>query len=142
VQQLWEALPAWEQLGSEVILGGYPVPDWIRAQALEKIVPEDMLRTIIGRPELAEYSAKYTWVRSQMEHARGATQAGWVSGAPPRAKHKDMEVGEVAYEKESCASTVAGTEGNLIWSLQAELSRSAAAGDWDAAGAISGALYA
>eukprot|EP00974_Lingulodinium_polyedra_P055991 5384586-Lingulodinium_polyedra.AAC.1 len=29
VLQLWEALPAWEQLGAEVVAGGFPLPDWL-----------------------------------------------------------------------------------------------------------------
>ena len=28
--QLWNALPAWEQLGAEVMAGGYPLPDWLK----------------------------------------------------------------------------------------------------------------
>jgi hypothetical protein len=36
VQQLWDALPAWEALGAEVALGGFPISEWLRAQALDK----------------------------------------------------------------------------------------------------------
>ena len=55
VLQLWEALPSWEQLGSEVLSGGYPLPDWLKATALDKLIPEDLLKTVVGRPELQDY---------------------------------------------------------------------------------------
>jgi hypothetical protein len=57
---LWEALPLWEQLSSEVALGGYPVPEWVKGQALDKLVPLDLLNTIVGRAELTDYTAKMT----------------------------------------------------------------------------------
>ena len=40
MQQMWEALPSWERLGSEVLMGGYVAQEWIRAQALDKLVPQ------------------------------------------------------------------------------------------------------
>ena len=53
--KLWDALPPWEQLGSEIALGlppGEALPDLLRAQALEKLVPEALLQVIWSRPEL------------------------------------------------------------------------------------------
>ena len=75
MKKLWEALPVWEQLGNEVMMAGYPVPDWVKAQALDKLLPQDMLNTVVSRPELSEYSLKIKWVKAQMGHARGATLA-------------------------------------------------------------------
>ncbi len=48
IQQFWDALPLWEQLGREVTLGGYATPDWsARAQSLDKLVPDELLHTIV-----------------------------------------------------------------------------------------------
>ena len=58
MQQLWEAPPSWEQLGSEVLMGGYVVLELVKAQALDKLVPQEQLSVIVSRPELAYYNAK------------------------------------------------------------------------------------
>ena len=55
---LWEAFPEWERLGEEIKSAGFDAPDWIRVSALEKIVPTDLLSTLVGRPELDSYSKK------------------------------------------------------------------------------------
>jgi hypothetical protein len=97
MQRLWEAMPLWEPLGSEVAVSGYPGPDWVRSQALDKLVPQEMLTTIIGRPELANFKEKLCWVKNQMEHARGASQAWFVQGEASRGGGgvKDMDIGEL-----------------------------------------------
>ena len=59
VQQLWEALPSWERVGSEVLIG---VPEWVKAQALDKLVLQEQLSVIVSRPELADYGVKLLWV--------------------------------------------------------------------------------
>jgi hypothetical protein len=96
VQKLWDALPEWEELDSEVALAGYPIPDRITVQAQEKLVPDDMMHTIIGRPELAVFAAKLSFVRRQMEHVRGITQAAWVNGKGNKEKGggQDMKIGK------------------------------------------------
>jgi hypothetical protein len=76
IKKLWEALPVWEQLDSE--LGGYSVPDWVKAQALDKLIPMDMLNTVAWRPELYDFAAKMARVKAHMEHSRGATLANQV----------------------------------------------------------------
>ena len=60
-------------------MGGYVVSAWVKAQALDKLVPQEQLSVFVSRPELADYNAKLLWVKAQMEHARGATQAQQVS---------------------------------------------------------------
>jgi hypothetical protein len=35
-------------VGVEVFLVDYSTPDWIRAQVLDKMLPEDLLKTIFG----------------------------------------------------------------------------------------------
>jgi len=138
--QLWEALPAWELLGSEVALGGYVLPDWVRANALDKMVPEELLKTIIGRPELAGLSAKLAWVRSQMEHSRGVAQAAHFGTTPPGRRDRDVDMQVAALSPEAGAGD--GSEASLLWHLQQECSRRAGAGDWDGVSVFSGALQA
>jgi hypothetical protein len=138
IKKLWEALPTWEQLGSEVVMAGYPVPDWVKAQALDKIIPMDLLNTIVGRPELSEFSAKMAWIKAQMEHSRGATLAHQVSGKGC----KDMEVGAMMKVTGDDGASEAPSSDSVIWCLQSELGRRSAEGDWDAVSALSGALFA
>ena len=93
-------------------LGCYVIPDWVRAQALDKLVPDELLHTIVGRPELAEYSPKLAWVKAQMEHARGATQVQHVGGAPAtrRDKDNDAHMGAIAVDRQT-------PESPLLWHL-------------------------
>ena len=56
--ELWEALPLWEQLVTEISLGGYALLDWVRAQAVDKLVLDTLLQPIVDRPELSEIPAK------------------------------------------------------------------------------------
>ena len=98
--QLWEALPAWEQLGLEVVSGGYPLPDWLKANSLEKLLPTDMVQTVIGRPELAAYAPKLAWVKAQMEHAKGSSRAAHYGPGTGRkdAADNSMDVGNLNAE--------------------------------------------
>ena len=58
VSKLWDALPAWEQLGSEVAAGNLVVPPWLKVLALDKFVPEDLLKTMMSKPELSDFDAR------------------------------------------------------------------------------------
>ena len=49
------------KLGSEVLIGGYVVPEWVTAQTLDKFVPQEQLWVITSRPELVEYALKLLW---------------------------------------------------------------------------------
>ena len=60
-------------------MGGYVVPEWVKAQALDKLVPQEQLSIIVSRPALADHKARLLRVKAQVEHARGATQAQQVS---------------------------------------------------------------
>ena len=51
-------------------MGGYVAPEWIRAQALDKLVPQRLLSVTSRRLELADCS-RHLWVKAQMESARG-----------------------------------------------------------------------
>ena len=71
---LWTALPAWVRLGEEVSSAGFGLEEWVKSAALEKLLPLELLRIMIARPELDSYGTRLTWVRSQMEHSRGSAQ--------------------------------------------------------------------
>ncbi len=67
-------------------MGGYAIPDWVRAQALDKLVPDELLHTIVGRPELAEYSPKLAWVKARPRRHKGAAR-WWCPCDPARQGH-------------------------------------------------------
>ena len=73
------ALPLWEQLGGEIALGGLVIPDLLKAQALEKLIPDFLLQVIVSRLEFSTDGPKLQWFKAQMEHAKGAAQASYVS---------------------------------------------------------------
>jgi hypothetical protein len=108
-------------------------------------MPFDLHQIVVTRPELSDYAVKLNFVKNHMEHARGASQANWVNG---KNGAKDMDIGEITADehkeqhKEHNGGTPQNAENPLVWSLQAEASRYAAAGDWDTAGSLAGALYA
>jgi hypothetical protein len=102
VQHLCDALPACEALGTEVVLGGYPVPDWILAQALGKLMPLVLSQVVVTRPELSEHTAKFKFIKSHMEHVHGATQANWVNG---QSGTEDMDIVEIANDETSTRKT-------------------------------------
>ena len=134
---LREALPEWERLGEDIKSAGFDAPDWVRISALEKILPADLLNTLVSRPELDTYAKKRHWVKCQMEHARGSLQAQVMSG-PAVGKGKrdaggDIVMGEVvkailaqtdrgAEDSESVDSSPAG-----LWALHEQYAQVAGA---------------
>ena len=60
---LWDQLNAWEALGIEVESSGLRIEDWQRAQALVRLLPDEMARAISSKPELRTYAEKLHWVR-------------------------------------------------------------------------------
>ena len=48
VTERWSRLPAWERLGEEVKLAGVDLPEWMRSAALEKLLPAQLLATLIS----------------------------------------------------------------------------------------------
>jgi hypothetical protein len=131
VLALWEALPAWEQLGAEVAAGGLPMPDWLRANSLEKLLPDEMLKTVVGRPELADYAPKMLWVRAQMEHAKSIVRANGVA-TKSKKEHEDVDMGNLEEPPEE----------GMLANLQAECGKMAAAGDWQGMEHIANAICA
>ncbi len=76
MRELWSRLPAWERLGEEVRFSDLLLPEWLYSVALEKLLPAPLAATMVAKgAELASYSTRVAWVRTQMEHARGVAQA-------------------------------------------------------------------
>lgn len=125
VGQLWNALPAWLMLEEELKNANYQVPEWLRASALDKLVPTKLLEAIVARPDLSNYSAKLAWIQAQMAHERGEAQALALeprkqAGRP--ARDGDVEMGTIGGQ---------GSRGKgLLWSLAEESNRCVQAGDW------------
>ncbi len=109
-----------------------------QAHALGKVVPDEfMCRTIAGRPELADYTAKLMWVRSHMEHARGATEAQYIGGALATRPHKYnvVDMGVVTVDRRTPGSPLLGC-------LQEECAKCVHSGDWGGIGTIAGTIVA
>jgi hypothetical protein len=138
VQGLWAALPVWERLGEEVRTAGLELPDWMKSAALEKLVPTELLPTLISRPELDTYVRRLQWIKAQMEHARGANQALAYSGSQ-KDKTGDVLMGELGADGFSSAGSCSGSR-SLVGSMQDERSRCELAGDWDRSSALSFAI--
>jgi hypothetical protein len=103
---------------------------------LDKIVPTELFNVILGRPELTDLGPKLAFIKAQMEHARGASQAGYVNSKGG----KDMDIGAVIKNDGDVSEAPSG--GSVVWSLQSDLGRRCADGDWDAVHALSGDLFA
>ena len=134
ITELWSRLPAWERLGEEVKLAGLDLPEWLRSAALEKLLPAQLLSTLVARPELATYAARLTWVKTQMEHARGLAQA--TAYGPGTGKDAAGDVYMNSLEGPPGAS-YAESDG-LAWAVAEALH----AGDWAAAETLQTTLYA
>ena len=118
IAALWEALPEWERLGEEVKASGFDMPDWVRVSALEKLVPADLLGSLVGRPELDTYGRKVHWVKCQMEHSRGTLQARAVVGGSKKDAGGDTIMNELAKADGDDAAPGLSPQ---VWSLQDQL---------------------
>ena len=94
MQQLWEALPLCEQVGSDVLMEGYVLPEWVKEQALDKLVPQEQLSVTESRPELADYGVKLLRSRHRWNtHAVQHDPAGLRSCSAQRDQDGDVNVG-------------------------------------------------
>ena len=73
--QLWEALPAWLGLETELAEARYELSECVKSIALEKLIPLEIQKVIVSRMDLVEYQPKLEWIQAQMAHNRGETQA-------------------------------------------------------------------
>ena len=71
MEALWTALPQWIQLGRDLALAEYTLPEPFRASALEKLLPESLEKDLIGRVDLKTFEQKLKWVTAHVEHSRG-----------------------------------------------------------------------
>ena len=139
VAELWSRLPVWERLGEEVKLSGLDLPEWMRSAALEKLLPAPLLATLIARPELATYSVRVDWVKTQMEHQRGLAQASAYALASGKDASGDVLMGSLEAPP-GFTRTLVGDE--LLWALQAEKEHHELIGDWGHAESVQNAIYA
>ena len=75
VEDLWDALLAWEQKATQLLLAREPPSGLMKSQGLSALVPMHLLNDIIGRPDLESYEAKLRFVQKHMEHSRGQQQS-------------------------------------------------------------------
>ena len=118
----------------------YAVPEWVKAQALDKLVPLEQLSVIVSRPELADYGVKL--VKAQMEHARGARQVQRVSAATVPKWDRDGDVNMNAVLQDASNQSRNAQEPSLLWHLEGECAKHAAVGDRDGVNVLSGATMA
>ena len=146
VGQLWEALPRWLQLGADLEAAALHVPEWMKSTALEKLVPKELLEAIVGRPtELNSYEKRLAFVKAQMGHARGVSQAKQLASSHGRKeKDGDVHMGALSAEasEEPTAPSPSSGQDALIWHLQAEVEKHQQSGDWAGLGAAALALQA
>jgi hypothetical protein len=133
ITELWARLPAWERLGEEVETSGFVLPEWMRRSALEKLLPTQLLNTLIARSELKEYSVRLAWVKTQMEHSRGVAQAA----AYGPGTGKDAS-GDVYMNSVEAAAAPAEHAEVLAWALAEAVQQ----GDWAQQEALQTALLA
>ena len=80
----------------------------MQAQALDHVVTDALLQTIVGRPDLADYGPKLAFVKAQAEHYRRKVQAEHYAGSA-KALHSlpvDDEQAGPAEESTDIASVV------------------------------------
>ena len=125
MQQLWDALPSWEQLGSEVLNGGYVELGWVKAQTHDKLFSQQQLSR-----------ACRLWAETVVGQCTDGTRT-WRNTGPAglRSHHAQMEPGW------RCPHAANAQEPSLLWHLQGECAK-LAAGDWDGVSVLSGAIVA
>ncbi len=134
IAELWARLPAWERLSEEVISSGLVLPEWMRNSALEKIIPTQLLATMVARSEVQGYSVRLAWVKTQMEHARGVAQAAEYG---PSGTGKDAS-GDVYMNSVEAAAATHADDGGLAWALANAVEQ----GDWAQAESLQIAIFA
>jgi hypothetical protein len=132
IAELWARLPAWERLGEEVETSGFVLPEWMRRSALEKLLPTQLLNTLIARSELKTYSVRLAWVKTQMEHSRGVAQAAAYGPGTGKDASGDVYMNSVE------AAAPAEHAEVLAWALANAVEQ----GDWAQQEALQTALLA
>ncbi len=124
IADLWSKLPAWERMGEEVVASGFPLVEWLRNTSLEKLLPTQLLATLISRgTELKTYAVRLAWVKTMMEHSRGIAQAA--AYGPGTGKDKDGDVYMNSVQS-AAGPTEQHPDGGLAWALATAVEQ----GDW------------
>jgi hypothetical protein len=130
--ELWAKLSSWERLGEEVVTSGLPLPEWMRNTSLEKLLPTQLLSTLVSRSDLKEYSVRLAWVKTQMEHTRGVQQAAAYGPGVGKDASGDVYMSSV----EAAAAEHSDTA--LSWALANAVDQ----GDWAQAETFQNAISA
>ena len=70
IEDLWDALPAWEQKLAQLVMAQEPISELMKQTALLRLVPHQTELEIISRPDLNSFRATYAFVQKHMEHSR------------------------------------------------------------------------
>jgi hypothetical protein len=132
INELWSRLPAWERLGEEVENTDFKLPEWMRNLSLEKLIPAQLLNTLISRTDIVGYPMRLAWVRAQMEHARGVSQAAAYAPGPGKDASGDVYMNSVE------AAATEPSDGGLAWALANAMEQ----GDWSQAESLQVAILA
>jgi hypothetical protein len=136
VLELWTRLPQWERLGEEVDFAGFTVAPWLAVVALDTLLPAQLRDTLASRAsggELQTYAQRLAWVKMQMEHSRGLTQA---AGYAPHGKDASGDVNMYSVDDPP------GLGHDAIATMSWAMAESVQEGDWDTAGQLQQAIYA
>jgi hypothetical protein len=130
IGELWSRLAAWERLGEEVENTDFKLPEWMRNLSLEKLIPVQLLNTLISRTDIVGYPTRLAWVRAQMEHARGVSQAAAYAPGPGKDASGDVYMNSVEAAPEA--------DNGLAWALANAMEQ----GDWSQAESLQVAILA
>ena len=119
----------WEQLGSEVLMGRYIVPEWVKAQALDKLVPQEQLSIIVSKPEACKPKRRWNMHVAQHKPNRSPqlqVESRW---------RRQYGCNTARYFLSICDAQV-----SLMWHLQGECAKLATGGDWDGVHVVNSAI--
>ena len=88
----------------------------MQAQALDHLVTDALLQTIVGRPDLADYGPKLAFVKAQAEHYRGSMQAAQVFGSA-KALHSLRVDDEQAWQAEE-STDIASVVQQILYAMK------------------------
>ena len=97
---LHEQLPIWRKLEEELKLQKLIVPDWVKINGLENLLPETLLAKMVAQSELETYSDEIRWVEKQIVHYQGNTHASLLAKAKGRANLANVEETEEGKDEE------------------------------------------
>ena len=138
MEEMFLGFPAWQTLGKEIAEAGYSLPAWLKNSALDKLLPENMLNEVIGKPEYTvefgsdderPYLAKLRCTRERVDYAKGELKSqSAVRHREPAVRHRESgpkNGGAVAPNSGSKGGASAAGKGRaaLLWNLAEESAR-------------------